>query len=200
LGDFKAAAAAFQKGLELEPTNANLKSGLQNAQARVKPEDDTNLTDEDAAAGPSPGLGGMADMLRNMGGGAGGAGGGMPDPANLMGMMNNPAMMQMAQQMMQNGGLEALMSNPAVANMVGDLHFHTYAVVHHAKSDWLVDESGTIRRGVALGRRDHVRPEFEKSVGATSRSLWCKSRSHVPFSAQQFGAGGTGSGGAAVDR
>ena len=59
-------------------------------------------------------MGGMADMLRNMGMG-GGAGGGMPDMAS---MMNNPAVMQMAQQMMANGGLDGLMSNPAVQNMV----------------------------------------------------------------------------------
>jgi small glutamine-rich tetratricopeptide repeat-containing protein alpha len=55
----------------------------------------------------------MADALRNMGGG-----GGMPDLAS---MMNNPAMMQMAQEMMANGGLERLASNPAVANMVSDI-------------------------------------------------------------------------------
>lgn len=72
-----------------------------------------------AATGAPAGMAGMADMLRNMGmgGGAGGAGGagGMPD---LAGLMNNPMMMQMAQQMMQNGGLERLMQNPSVANMV----------------------------------------------------------------------------------
>lgn len=65
-------------------------------------------------------MGGMADMLRNMGmgGGAGGAGGGgMPDLASLM---SNPALMSMAQQMMANGGLERLMSNPNVANMVNN--------------------------------------------------------------------------------
>lgn len=72
------------------------------------------------SAGATPDLGGMADMLRNMGmgggGGAGGAGaGGMPD---LAGLMSNPMMMQMAQQMMQNGGMERLMQNPNVANMV----------------------------------------------------------------------------------
>ena len=59
-------------------------------------------------------------MLRNFGGaGAGGApgggAGGMPDLGSLM---NNPMMMQMAQQMMANGGLERLMSNPGIANMV----------------------------------------------------------------------------------
>lgn len=56
-------------------------------------------------------------MFGNMGGaGAGRPGaGGMPDLANLM---NNPMMMQMAQQLMANGGLERLMSNPALGNMV----------------------------------------------------------------------------------
>lgn len=39
----------------------------------------------------------------------------MPD---IAAMMQNPMMMQMAQQMMANGGLERLMSNPSVANMV----------------------------------------------------------------------------------
>lgn len=39
----------------------------------------------------------------------------MPD---IAAMMQNPTMMEMAQQMMANGGLERLMSNPAVANMV----------------------------------------------------------------------------------
>lgn len=39
----------------------------------------------------------------------------MPDLASLM---NNPMMAQMAQQLMANGGLERLMANPSVANMV----------------------------------------------------------------------------------
>jgi small glutamine-rich tetratricopeptide repeat-containing protein alpha len=127
LGDYKAAAAAFKKGVELDPTNANLKSGLQNAMDRLPSEDDDDgpppLVPEgdiplsNSRAGPgagAAGLGGMADMFRNMGG-MGGAGG-MPDLASLM---NNPMMMQMAQQMMANGGMERLMSNPNVANMVG---------------------------------------------------------------------------------
>lgn len=68
-------------------------------------------------------FGGMAEMLQRMGGGgpgggeAGGAGG-------LAGMLNNPMMMQMAQQMMANGGLERLMQNPSVANMVGPTTRH----------------------------------------------------------------------------
>ena len=136
LGDYKAAQAAFKKGVELDPTNANLKSGLQNATDRIPAEEEDDDDDND---GPPPlvpegdlpmsdrssnppagagagGLGGMADMFRNMGGMGGAGAGGMPD---LAGLMNNPMMMQMAQQMMANGGLERLMSNPNVANMVG---------------------------------------------------------------------------------
>jgi hypothetical protein len=38
----------------------------------------------------------------------------MPDLGSLL---NNPALMNMAQQMMQSGALEGLMNNPAVARM-----------------------------------------------------------------------------------
>ena len=122
MGDYKAAAAAFSKGVELDPTNENLKSGLKNAKDRLSPEDDDDgpppLMPEDqlrsssppavpARSDAPPNLPGLADMM--------GGGGGMPDLAS---MMNNPMMMQMAQQLMANGGLERIMSNPAVANMV----------------------------------------------------------------------------------
>ena len=113
--DFKASASAFERGLKLEPGNAGLKSGLQNSQARI-PTDDTSSPDESSsAANPNPaaGFGGMADMMRNMGGM--GAGGGMPDIASLM---NNPQLMAMAQQMAANGGLANLLQNPRVADMV----------------------------------------------------------------------------------
>jgi len=125
--DFKAAADAFQQGLNIDPSNANLKTGLQSAQSRLPKEakdtldddendDNAHIDSEGAGTGAGAGLGGMADMLRNMGVGAGGAGGGgMPDLAS---MMNNPMMMQMAQQLMANGGMESLMGNPAVQNMM----------------------------------------------------------------------------------
>jgi small glutamine-rich tetratricopeptide repeat-containing protein alpha len=60
-------------------------------------------------------------MFGGGGAGAGGAGagaggaGGMPD---LAGLMQNPMMMQMAQQMMANGGMERMMQNPSVRSMV----------------------------------------------------------------------------------
>ncbi|KIK70434.1 hypothetical protein GYMLUDRAFT_147953 [Collybiopsis luxurians FD-317 M1] len=128
LSDYKAAADAFERGLKLDPSNAGLKSGLQNAKARIAEDSDDGpppLVPDDApanatsgnsrgAAGGLPDMGSMADMLRGMGGGGGG-GGGMPDLAS---MMNNPQLMAMAQQMMANGGLANLMQNPAVANMM----------------------------------------------------------------------------------
>ncbi|KAK0505819.1 putative stress-induced protein STI1 [Armillaria luteobubalina] len=119
--DYKAAADAFGRGLKIEPNNASLKTGLQSSKSRIVDDDDdddgppplTRDTDStrstDAGTG---GLGGMADMFRNMGGGGGG---GMPD---LSSMMNNPQMMAMAQQMAANGGLANLMQNPALADMM----------------------------------------------------------------------------------
>ncbi|KAJ8083690.1 Small glutamine-rich tetratricopeptide repeat-containing protein 2 [Marasmius tenuissimus] len=131
LSDYKAAADAFERGLRLDPTNAGLKSGFQNAKARITEDDDDDgpppLIPDDgsspvppssrsgagAGAGGAPNMAGMADMLRGMGGGGGA--GGMPDMA---GLLNNPQMMQMAQQMMANGGLANLMQNPAVSDMM----------------------------------------------------------------------------------
>lgn len=120
LGDYSLAAAAYRRGLTVDPNNASLKSDLQSAEARV---DNASEVDEVRSSSRSPpagagagGMGGMADMLRNMGmGGGAGGGGGMPDIAS---MMQNPQLMAMAQQMMANGGLERLMSNPSVANMM----------------------------------------------------------------------------------
>ncbi|KAL0572569.1 Small glutamine-rich tetratricopeptide repeat-containing protein 2 [Marasmius crinis-equi] len=131
LSDYKAAADAFERGLKLDPNNAGLKSALQNAKARITDDDDDGpppLIPDDgstpvapsnrsarggAGAGGTPNMAGMADMLRGMGGGGAG---GMPDMASLL---NNPQMMQMAQQMMANGGLANIMQNPAVADMMG---------------------------------------------------------------------------------
>ncbi|KAI9511771.1 putative stress-induced protein STI1 [Russula earlei] len=126
IGDYAAAATAYRRGLELEPNNAAMKTGLRNSEAQAQSAD----VAENVAAPPSAtsadprtdtgvsGLGGLADTLRNLGGG-GGSVGGLPDLASIM---NNPAMMQMAQQMMANGGLERLMSNPTVSNMMDRLN------------------------------------------------------------------------------
>jgi len=116
LGDYTSASTAFRKGLELDPSNANLKAGLDQAEARISEvaEDQSSATERAApGAGGVPDLASMASMLGGMGGGGGA--GGMPD---LSSMMNNPAIMQMAQNLMANGGMDRLMSNPGVANMM----------------------------------------------------------------------------------
>ena len=103
-----------------------MKTGLQNSEARIASDGDTAPPRETSSSNSPPrtgagaGAAGLADALRNMGGGGAG---GMPD---LAGLMNNPAMMQMAQQMMANGGLERLMSNPTVANMVSCIKLYAY--------------------------------------------------------------------------
>jgi small glutamine-rich tetratricopeptide repeat-containing protein alpha len=86
-----------------------MQAGLRNSEAQPADVAEDTAPPSAASAG---GLGGLTDTLRNLGGAGAG---GMPD---IAGMMNNPAMMQMAQQMMANGGLERLMSNPTVSNMV----------------------------------------------------------------------------------
>lgn len=113
LEDYKAAATSFERGLKLDPNNAGLKSGLQNAKTRVSTSDGASTSEQSSPSPASggPGLAGLADMFKNMGGG----GGGMPDLGSLM---NNPQFMTMAQQMMANGSLEQLMQNPSVSNMV----------------------------------------------------------------------------------
>ena len=129
-----AAATAYRRGLELEPNNAAMKTGLRNSENAQTTDDDGDAAPPSAASSNpladagAGGLGGLADTLRNMGGAGAGASagaGGMPDLASIM---NNPAMMQMAQQMMANGGVERLMSNPTVANMVSLSRFAHLAV------------------------------------------------------------------------
>lgn len=101
LSDFRAAASAFERGLQIEPDNLNLQSGLENALKRSGPSDDNalsqNSTQNSSVSDRGPG------------------GAGLPDLASFM---NNPQMMAMAQQLMSNGGLANLMQNPAVANMM----------------------------------------------------------------------------------
>jgi len=137
IGDYATAADAYRRGLELEPNNAAMQAGLRNSEAQ--PADVVEDTAPPSAA-PAGGPGGLADTLRNL---SGAGAGGMPDIASMMNnlggagaggapdiasMMNNPAMMQMAQQMMANGGLERLMSNPTVANMVSCIESHRCVV------------------------------------------------------------------------
>ena len=92
--------------------NAAMKGSLTTAKSKaaegddVEEEESAAASTRGAAANPFAGLGGL------------GGAGGMPDLAS---MMNNPQMMAMAQSMMANGGLERLMSNPAIRGMADRL-------------------------------------------------------------------------------
>ncbi|KAL1665523.1 putative stress-induced protein STI1 [Schizophyllum commune] len=128
LGDFQQAADAFERGLKLDPSNASLKSGLQNAKARIaeEPAASTSAVPEAGGSGGGmPDLSSMANMMRGMGGGGGaGAGpdaGGAPGMPDIAAMMQNPQMRKMAEDMMKNGTLQQLMSNPAIMNMMSGL-------------------------------------------------------------------------------
>ncbi|KAB5593004.1 Hsc70 cochaperone (SGT) [Ceratobasidium theobromae] len=122
LGNYQDAKSAFERGLAIEPNNANLEAGLTNAETRLAAASGAPATTSSTGADRGAGAGGpggmdwsqMANLMGGMGGGAGGSGGGMPDLAS---MLNNPQLMAMAQQMMANGGMDRLMSNPAVRDM-----------------------------------------------------------------------------------
>ncbi|GJJ09537.1 hypothetical protein Clacol_003760 [Clathrus columnatus] len=118
LEDYVASASAFRRGLELDPNNSNFKAGLEQAEARMSNDTAVSL-EEDTSNAPTsgglPDLSSLASMLGGGGGGGNGGGGGMPD---IAGMLSNPAVRQMAQNLMANGGMERLMQNPALANMM----------------------------------------------------------------------------------
>lgn len=109
--DYNSAVTAFQDGLDVDPNNVNLKTGLENAKTRAGSASATRTASPPFGSG-MPDLSSLAGMF---GGGGGSGRGAMPDLATLM---NNPALMSMAQNMMANGGLERLMQNPAIRNMV----------------------------------------------------------------------------------
>ncbi|OUM64243.1 hypothetical protein PIROE2DRAFT_60766 [Piromyces sp. E2] len=100
---FDEAVKSYEKVLELDPNNASIKQSLELAKSKAS-EGSTRSSD----AGSSSGAG------------AGAGAGGMPNLGNLdfASLMNNPAIMNMAQEMMKNPeALNNLMNNPAIANM-----------------------------------------------------------------------------------
>ncbi|KAJ1833032.1 Small glutamine-rich tetratricopeptide repeat-containing protein 2 [Coemansia sp. RSA 2711] len=98
LGQYQEAADAYEKGLELDPTNKVMLASLESARSKLAAASPA----ERAAASPT-------DTQSASGSGAGGF--------DLGSLMNNPALMGMAQNMMANGGLERLMNNPELMNM-----------------------------------------------------------------------------------
>lgn len=138
LGNAKESMEAYKKGLDVEgstPTDA-MKRGYETAKKRVEEDLESSIaTSEPEQASrsvPGAGAGGMPDFSSMFGGA-----GGMPDfssmmnnpqvmaaaqnlmsnPGALQGLMNNPALRQMAENMGGENGLGDLMNNPMMANM-----------------------------------------------------------------------------------
>jgi small glutamine-rich tetratricopeptide repeat-containing protein alpha len=88
LENYEGAVAAYSKCVELEPENNASKESLKQAEAKLEERQVRQ------APSSSQGGGGMPDLASLMGGG------GMP--GGLEALMQNPMMMQMAQEMMQN--------------------------------------------------------------------------------------------------
>ncbi|KAA1123414.1 hypothetical protein PGTUg99_021423 [Puccinia graminis f. sp. tritici] len=105
---YEKAVEAYEKGLELEPDNTTIRNSLATAKSKAKSSSSLNTTSNppgssNSSRGAMPGMGGP---------------GGMPDLASLM---NNPMMAQMAQSLMANGGMERMMQNPMVQQMMNSL-------------------------------------------------------------------------------
>ncbi|KAG6891059.1 hypothetical protein C0995_014148 [Termitomyces sp. Mi166 len=115
LGDTEKSIEAYERGLKQDPQNESLLQALRSARDRIATsttsEATTTTTPRESSPNPPNSLADMASML----GGMGGAGGGLPD---IAGLMNNPQMRAMAQQIASSGGLASLMQNPGVQNMM----------------------------------------------------------------------------------
>src|SRR5438309_2350398 len=98
-----ALAAAEQKASELRTDQGPSRGASHDGGARG------------GGGGAGGGLGGLGRLVGLAGlAGAGGGGGGGGDLASLM---NNPALMNMARQMMQSGAFNDIMNNPNIAEM-----------------------------------------------------------------------------------
>ncbi|KAI5951814.1 sgt2 [Candida jiufengensis] len=132
LGDAKAAMEAYKNGLDIEGDNKSeaMKKGYETAKRRVEEllEDSISTNERgtgsnnnnNSSSNPGAGPGGLPDFSSLLGGlgGAGGAGG-MPNFAELM---NNPALMQAAQQMMSDPqAMQNLLNNPMLSQFMGGL-------------------------------------------------------------------------------
>ncbi|KAG5192074.1 hypothetical protein JKP88DRAFT_352096 [Tribonema minus] len=106
--DWEAAVKAYTKAIELEPNNTANKESLKKAEAKLKAV--RSASSSVARGAPAAGGAGGMDMsaLAGMLGGAGGGEGG------LAGLLNNPAIMKMAQDPAVMKMAQGMMSNPAM--------------------------------------------------------------------------------------
>ena len=120
LGDAKGAMEAYKAGMDAEGGGSDvMRKGYETAKKKYEEEGGDVGAPEASRGAPGAGAGGMPDLssLAGMLGGGGGGGGGMPD---LAGLMQNPMMRQMAQNVMSNPDMMSnIMNNPQLRNMAG---------------------------------------------------------------------------------
>lgn len=144
LGNAKEAMEAYKSGLDIEgssPSDA-MKRGYETAKKRVEEDLETSISTSadkerstsapasEPAASTGAGAGGLPDFSSMFGGGMPNltelmnnpqvmeaAQNLMSNPGALLGLMNNPAVRQMAENMGGEGGLDGLMNNPMLQNM-----------------------------------------------------------------------------------
>ncbi|KAF8474757.1 hypothetical protein BDZ91DRAFT_690460 [Kalaharituber pfeilii] len=124
LGDTRGAMQAYERGMEVEAAGGKtasepMKRGYETAKRRLAEEEDAELDDQVGSSQDRGSGGGLPDLsnLANMfGGGGRGGGGGMPD---LAGLLKNPMVAQMADNLMKNPDLIGkMMNNPKLKEMM----------------------------------------------------------------------------------
>lgn len=101
---YEEAYEAYNKAIQLEPTNDGYKQNLKIVEDKLKNMTFANAAAAGGAPGAMPNIPGMPDM------------GGMGNIGNMMGMFNNPQFMNMASQLMSDPQMQNVMSN-LVTNM-----------------------------------------------------------------------------------
>jgi len=127
LGKYSEAVAKYKRALELDPTNVTIKQSLDSAEKKLRestsgggrfPEGLADIVNnplfQNLAQNLSAGGGAGGAGAQGAAGGAGGANAEMPDVSQLL---NNPALLNMAQNVMSQPGFSDMLNNPAMMNM-----------------------------------------------------------------------------------
>ncbi|KAJ3130947.1 hypothetical protein HK100_007124 [Physocladia obscura] len=136
LGNYEESVEAYETGLKLDPSNAAMKQNLAAAQQKI-------TENGGVVPGASSGGGAGGNPFAGMPG-LGGAGGGMPDIASMLG---NPDFMNMASKMMNNPAISQMMKNPAVAEMAQKMMQDPSALSGMMQDPNLMSQLGALNGG-----------------------------------------------------
>jgi small glutamine-rich tetratricopeptide repeat-containing protein alpha len=108
---------ACTRVLELEPDNKGNRDLMSKAQAKSDEENGITSTAPSSSSGSNGGMPDLSSLAGMMGGGGGGGG----VPPGMAGMMNNPKMKQAMDQIGGQAGLAGLMKDPAMMSMAQNM-------------------------------------------------------------------------------